>query len=86
MTKKPAAPASKVTIWPVTGIVWRNEGSKGAFYTAQFERSYKDSEGKYKSSDSFNSSDLLILAEVARLTFMEITKLRANDKTAAAEE
>ena len=83
--KKPS-PASKVNIWPVTGTIWRNEGSKGAFYSASFERSYKDAEGKYKSSDSFSGSDLLVLAKVAELTFMEINKLRANDKSAAADE
>jgi hypothetical protein len=79
-------PASKVSIYPVTGTVWRNEGSKGAFYSATFERSYKDAEGKYKSSDSFSGSDLLVLAKVADLVHTEIAKLRANDKTAAAEE
>jgi hypothetical protein len=83
--KKPS-PASKVSVWPVTGTVWRNEGSNGAFYSATFERSYKDTEGKYKSSDSFSGSDLLVLAKVADLTFMEINKLRASDKSAAADE
>lgn len=79
-------PASKVTMYPVTGTVWRNEGSKGAFYSATFERSYKDGEGKYKSSDSFSGSDLLVLAKVADLVHTEIAKLRASDKSAADDE
>jgi hypothetical protein len=83
---KKSSPASKVSIWPVTGTIWRNEGSKGAFYSATYERSYKDAEGKYKSSDSFSGIDSLVLAKVADLVFMEINKLRASDKSAATEE
>jgi hypothetical protein len=80
-------PASKVSVWPITGTIWRNEGSKGAFYSATYERSYKDgADGKYKSSDSFSGVDSLILAKVADLVFMEINKLRASDKSAAVEE
>lgn len=79
-------PASKVTLYPVTAAIWRNEGAKGAFYSATFERSYKNKEGKYESSSSFNGSDLLILAKVADMAHTEIEKLRSNDKAAQHEE
>jgi hypothetical protein len=79
-------PASKVSLWPVTGTIWRNEGSKGAFYSVTYERSYKDADGKYKSINNFSGVDSLVLAQVAELVFIEINKLRANDKSAAAEE
>jgi hypothetical protein len=79
-------PASKISLYPVTAAIWRNEGPKGAFYSATFERSYKNKEGKYESSSSFSGSDLLILAKVADLAHTEIEKLRANDKAAQPEE
>ena len=75
-------PASKVKIFPISAAIWRNEGSNGAFYSATFERSYKDAQGNWKSSDSFNGDDLLLLAKVADLAHTEIVKLKANDKQA----
>jgi hypothetical protein len=78
-------PASKISIYPVTAAIWRNEGPKGAFYSATFERSYKK-DGKYQSSDSFGGSDLLILAKVADMAHTEMEKLRANDKQAQPSE
>ncbi len=73
-------PASKVTLYPVSAAIWRNETQKGeAFYSATFERSYKDKDGKYQSSDSFNGSDLLLLAKVADMAHTEIEKLRSNE-------
>ena len=47
----------------------------------RFERSYKDGDTR-KSSDSFNSSGLLLLAKLADHAHSEIEKLRANDKAA----
>jgi hypothetical protein len=52
-----------------------------AFYSVRFERSYKDGD-TWKSSDSFNSSGLLLLAKLADHAHSEIEKLRANDKAA----
>ena len=66
-------PAAKVTLYPVSAAIWRNASGTGeVFYSATFERSYKDPEGKYKSSDSFNSDHLLLLAKVADLAHTEI--------------
>jgi len=80
-------PASKVSLYPISCAIWRNENQKGeAFYSATFERTYKDKEGKYQSSDSFNAQDLLLLAKVADLAHSEMVKLRANDKKAQPED
>jgi hypothetical protein len=80
-------PAAKVTLYPVSAAIWRNASGTGeVFYSATFERSYKDPEGKYKSSDSFNSDHLLLLAKVADLAHTEILKLRANDRDAKQPE
>jgi hypothetical protein len=76
-----AKPVSKVSFYPVTAAIWRNEGKDGAvFYSATFERSYKGEDGKYKSSDSFNATDLLLLSKVADLAHTEIERLRQADR------
>ena len=82
-SKKPAA---KVQMYPVSAAIWRNTGKTGVFYSATFERSYKDESGKYQSSDSFPPADLLLLAKVADAAHTEILKLRANDREAKPED
>jgi hypothetical protein len=80
-------PASKVSLYPVSAAIWRNTTKDGkAFYSVTFERSYKDADGKWKSSDSFNEGDLLLLAKAADQAHSEIVKLRANDKAAKEGE
>ena len=73
-------PAAKVTLYPVSAAIWRNQNQKGVFYSVTFERSYKDDSGKYQTSSTFNASDLLLLAKVADQAHSEIFKLRTNDR------
>jgi len=78
-------PVWKTTLYPVSAAIWRNEGPKGAFYSATFERKYKK-DGKYQSSDSYSGHESLILAKVADMAHTEMERLRANDKAAQPEE
>jgi hypothetical protein len=78
-TKKPAA---KVTLYPVTAAIWRNQNQSGVFYSVTFERSFKDDAGKWQSASTFNANDLLLLAKVADQAHSEIFKLRAKDRQA----
>jgi hypothetical protein len=75
-------PATTIKFFPLSAAIWRNETKDGkAFYSVTFERSYKDGDN-WKSSDSFNGSDLLLLAKLADQAHTEVEKLRANDKAA----
>jgi len=77
-TKKPVA---KVHLHPVQAAIWRNQNPKGeAFYAVTFERVYRDETGDWKSSGSFNSNELLLLAKVADLAHSKIHELRTSDK------
>jgi hypothetical protein len=79
-------PASQVKLFPISAAIWRNTTKDGkAFYSVTIERSYKDADGKWKSSDSLNESDLLLAGKVLDLAHTEVVKLRANDKQAAEE-
>jgi len=80
---KSAKPAAKVAIYPITAAIWRNENEGRAFYSATFERSYRDDGGNWKSTGTFNSGDLLLLAKVADLAHTEISKLRSQDRQAS---
>ena len=69
-------PASKITMYPVTASIWRNESEKGeAFYNVTFERSYKDAAGEWQHTSNFGAGDLLLLAKVADRAHSEIYKL-----------
>jgi len=76
-------PAARVTLYPVTATIWRNESKDGeTFYSTAFERRYKDKEGNWKGSTSFSSDELLLLAKVADLAHTEVVKLRTADRPA----
>jgi len=82
-SKKPAA---KVTLYPVSAAIWRNHNEKGTFYSVTVERSYKDGDGNWQRSDSYNASDLLLLAKVVDQAHSKIFELRAADKQAQPED
>ena len=83
-SKKPAA---KVSLYPVSAAIWRNDNGKGeAFYNVTFERRYRDDSGKWHSTSSFSLSDLLLLAKVSDLAHTEIHLLRTLDKQAEPVE
>jgi hypothetical protein len=50
--------------------VWRNEGKAGAFPSVTFSRLYKDRDGNWQDSDSFDTKDLLPLAQAAEQAWL----------------
>ena len=80
-TKKPAA---KINLYPVSAAIWRKETDKSVLYSVTFEKSYKDSSGKWQSSSSFSESELLLVAKAANLAHDEIQELHRKDQHAAA--
>ena len=79
-------PAARVTIYPVSATIWRNQKTNGAYFAVTFERSYKDEAGKWQSSSSFDSNELLLLAKVADRAHSELIKLREADRIAGQSE
>jgi hypothetical protein len=80
----PQKPVSKISIYPITAAIWKNEGQKGAWYSVTIERTYKDGDS-YKSSGSFGRDDLLILAKVADLAHSEVLNLEQADRAGKAD-
>ena len=60
------APVDKIWEGKLKASIWRNEGERGAFFSATFARTYKDQDGQLRDTQSFGSDDLLRLSELAR--------------------
>ena len=73
-------PVARVSLYPVTGSIWRNQNPKGIFFSVSFERTFKDNDGKFQSSSTFNASDLLLVSKVADLCDTKIRELRAAER------
>ena len=72
-------PAAKVRVGLITASIWENKTEKGIFHNVTFERRYRDAEGNWKSSHSYNAEDLLSLAKAADLAYTKIVEARNGD-------
>jgi hypothetical protein len=80
-------PAHKVRFGNLHVTIWRNVSEKGAWYSAVPSRSYKNGDETWKESDSLNSDDLLIMAELLRQAFSWIAKqMQADAKAKKARQ
>jgi len=70
-------PVQKVHSGSVTGAIWENAGKEGPFYSATFERTYKDGE-EYKNATSYGASELPHLAMAATKAALAIDGLIAE--------
>ena len=76
MTNTPTnKPVKKIRVGSVTATIWAQEGG---FYTANLERSYKDKEGNWKSTNSFSVDDLVVAAKVATMAADAIIALQSD--------
>ena len=73
-TKK--APVAKARVGLITASIWENQTETGTFHNVTFERRYRDSEGNWKSSHSYNADDLLSLAKAADMAHTKIVEAR----------
>jgi hypothetical protein len=80
------SPVERIRIGFVHGAIWANETEKGIFYAFTHERRYKDSYGKYKSTQRYSFGDLLALSKLADNAHTKMAELMARDKAAALED
>jgi len=48
----------KIRAGGVSATIWSNTGDNGTFSTIQLDRSYKDKEDNWKTTNSFKASDI----------------------------
>ena len=77
-SEAPKAPISKLRIGLINANIWQRTTGEDTFYSVSFERRYRDSEGNWKSTHSYDIDDLLILAKLADQAHTEITKRRSG--------
>lgn len=77
MTKKThPGPAETLRDGFIKCTIWKNEGEKGPYFTATFAKSY-EKDGAWHDGQSFSSTDLLGVSELARNAYAAILERRA---------
>ena len=76
-SEAPKAPISKLRIGLINANIWQRTTGEDTFYSVSFERRYRDGEGHWKSTHSYDADHLLILAKLADQAHTEILNLRS---------
>ena len=76
-------PVDEVRIGAVKAAIWRNETDNGSRFNVTFSRTYRDSEGNWKSTSSFRRDDLLVVAKLADQAHSRIFQIQAADAVLA---
>ncbi|MGB7329257.1 MAG: hypothetical protein WBD31_30530 [Rubripirellula sp.] len=72
-------PVKKFRLRGISASVFENQTEKGqTFYKVTLSRSYKDSKGGFKSTNTFSRDDLPLLTEVANAAWRDILKREAE--------
>jgi hypothetical protein len=73
-TNKP--PVAKLRIGLIFANIWQRTTDENAFYSVSFERRYRDTEGNWQSTYSFDTGDLLALAKLADQAHSKILEIK----------
>jgi hypothetical protein len=84
MAFKSNSPVHRIKIWPLSAAIWEQKTNSGeTFYNFTLQRSYKDDQGEYQASQSFNRDDALALAKIcdACHTWIISTEEKAREQS-----
>lgn len=70
-------PVAKLRIGLLSASIWERTTDNGTFHTVTFERRYRDANGDWHGTQSFDRSNLLTLAKLADQADTEIARLTA---------
>ena len=76
----PIKPVDEVRLGALKAAIWRNERDNGARFNVTFSRSYRDSDGNWKSTSSFGRDDLLVVAKLADRAHSRIFALQREER------
>ena len=60
--------------------IWANQSEKGVYFTINLAKTFTDIQGAVRDTQSFNSAELLRVAELARKTYGIAGELKAQYK------
>jgi hypothetical protein len=69
---------ANLSLHPVTAAIWLHEGAGDSNYSTEIGRRYKDKAGNWRSANSFDASDLPLVARIAEMAHAEISKYQAD--------
>jgi hypothetical protein len=72
-------PVAKLRLGLIFANIWQRTTDKATFHSVTFERRYKDADGNWQSSHSFDSNDLLLLAKLADQAHTKLLEIRNGD-------
>lgn len=58
--------------------IWENDSENGVYFSTVLARTYEDSDGRLRDTHSFNGTELLRIAELARRAYENVTAYRAE--------
>jgi len=84
-------PVKKIRAGAISATIWKNEAEvkgKGltTFYTVGFERSYKDKDGNWKSTNSLNMADIPKGQYVLRKAYEFLIEMKNDSQPKISEE
>ena len=81
-TESAKPPVAKLRIGLITATIWERVTDNGKFHSVTFERRYRDGQGNWHSTHSYDPSDLLTLAKLADQAHTEINRLQSAEAAA----
>lgn len=82
-TESAKPPVAKLRLGLINATIWERVTENGKFHSVTFERRYRDGQGNWHSTHSYDASDLLMLAKLADQAHTKILGLQEGAKTAA---
>jgi hypothetical protein len=77
-------PIADIRMGSIKAAVWRFENDNAPpRYTATFSRSYRDRDGNWHDTSSFDRDDVLVLTKIADRVHTTIHELQDNDRKVA---
>lgn len=63
----------------IKATIWQNQTEKGAFYSVDIVRGYKDQNDEWKDTHSFSGAELLRVANLSTQAYNAISEARQAD-------
>jgi len=76
--EKANPPIAKIRVGLITASIWERPSESGTFYSVSFERRYRDSDGNWQTTHSYDTGDLLALAKAADLAHSKIVEAQTD--------
>lgn len=74
-------PVERISMFPISASIWMKYSADGRpWYSVSFQRTYKNDDGKWEYTTSFNHADCLILAQAAERAYHLIESRKRLDR------